>query len=96
MRHVNDKTFTNEVVQLDDTIFENCTFDGCRLVYEGGEFGFKPVINFEGPCSFSFKGPARGTVHLLRYIYTGGERGKQTVTQILSAPPDMAGPFAEA
>ena len=92
MRH-KGQTFTNEVIVLDNNSFENCTFEECKFVYSGGSFGLLGKVTVKGPISVTFKGPAEGTMHLLRTLYG---LDPEYVVQMLSAPPEEAGPIAEA
>ena len=89
----NGQTFTDETVVLDDNTFKDCTFKGCTFVYSGGTFGFLDGLTFEAPLSFRLRGPAEGTMHLLRYLY---RLDADFVVRMLSTPPDKGGPIAEA
>jgi len=64
LEHVRDRRFRNERVEIDGKRFTSCTFEGCELIYSGGdvEFGAGCVVD---QCRPQFSGPARRTVLLL-------------------------------
>jgi hypothetical protein len=64
LEHVRDKVFLNERVEVDGKRFTNCTFNGCELIYAGGDVEFGPRCRVEN-CRPQFTGAARRTVLLL-------------------------------
>ncbi len=67
LEHVRDKKFVNERVKIDGKRFTSCTFEGCSLVYSGGDVEFGPGCSGEN-CRPEFSGPARRTILLLHAI----------------------------
>lgn len=63
MKHVKDLKETGTTVLLDDTHFQDCTFENCRLVYLGGDFGWgnTSFIN----CTLVLQGAPARTQKLL-------------------------------
>jgi hypothetical protein len=64
-------SFSNQRVDLDNSVFIGCRFEKCNLVYKGG----KPpsLVN----CSFgefriSFEGAAADTLSFITALYHGG------------------------
>jgi len=64
---ISKSTFRNAIQKLDAIEFEDCVFENCTLVYEGG-----PPPNLVGckfvNSTFRFDGAARNTVDFLRGI----------------------------
>ena len=59
--------YENQVVALDDNLFEDCEFVECRLVYSGtGTVGLNGC-NLRN-CSFQFEGAAGNAVAFLNAI----------------------------
>jgi len=58
---VRDRNFKNEQVELDGKRFTNCNFDGCELLYRGGDVEFGPRCTMDNSRP-RFVGPARRTV----------------------------------
>ena len=72
------KTFKDQDVQLDDTIFEYCKFDNCKLIYSGmGKVSFNGC-SFNNP-HFTFTGPAANAIDFLTALYAAGGFGRETV-----------------
>jgi hypothetical protein len=72
------KTFTKQTVVLDGNEFDQCTFDGCILEYQG----LRPVAmttNTMTQCEWSFKGPAANAVQFMSALYQSGSSGAQLV-----------------
>lgn len=67
LEHIRDKTFENETVEIDGKRFTNCKFDGCSLLYAGGDVEFGLRCEVEN-CRPHFTGPARRTVLLLHAL----------------------------
>jgi hypothetical protein len=61
------EVFKDMRVVLDGGHFENCMFDGCELVYGGGQLVFNK--NLVNECSFSFDDSAARTVNFLKGLY---------------------------
>ena len=67
LEHVCEKSFRNERVEIDGKRFTSCTFEGCELIYAGGDVEFGPGCSVEN-CRPEFSGPARRTVLLLHSL----------------------------
>jgi hypothetical protein len=64
---VRGRRFKNENVEIDGKRFTDCTFDGCSLIYSGGDVEFGPgcVVENSRP---QFFGSARRTLLLLHAL----------------------------
>ncbi|PNY82053.1 hypothetical protein [Deinococcus koreensis] len=71
MQTIENQTFSNQRIELDDTQFVGCTFDGCVLIYSGtgGTSLSDCTIHNTG---FGFEGGAAKTLELLSAMYRGG------------------------
>ena len=65
-----NQTFTDETINLDGNEFEDCSFDHCVLIYEGG---LTSLIGcrFALP-KFTFSGAAGQTLFFLTKLHVGG------------------------
>jgi hypothetical protein len=68
--HVTKKTFTNSTEVLDGNRYLDCTFEGCKLVYRGGELPHITSCQFNN-CSWQFEEAAERTVSFMKHIYHG-------------------------
>lgn len=56
MTSIEHQTFENVTIFLDDKYFIDCSFEGCTLIYTGGDFSFLDckmglsVLKFDGPA----------------------------------------------
>ncbi|WP_428312183.1 hypothetical protein [Hydrocarboniphaga sp.] len=71
MSKIAAQTFKGSKVKLDGTLFEDCAFEGCTLVYAGGE-----LPQFVG-CSFNniqfvLDGAAARSAAYIRMTYKAG------------------------
>jgi hypothetical protein len=64
---VQGRHFKNESVEIDGRRFTNCTFNGCTLIYFGGDVEFGPGCIVENSRP-RFAGPARRTALLLHAL----------------------------
>ncbi len=65
MKQVFDrKTFTKEVVVVDDIRYFECVFVSCTLQYAGGDWDIDDC-HISSDCTWSFNGPAYRTFGLL-------------------------------
>jgi hypothetical protein len=64
---VRGRRFRNESIEIDGKRFTDCTFDGCSLIYSGGDTEFGPgcIVENSRPRFF---GPARRTALLLHAL----------------------------
>lgn len=79
---VKNKVFGNkERVSLDDREFIGCTFNGCTMVFGGGEVPLIADCSLNG-VDFDFEGSALRTVHFCRWLTMVG--GKDVVVGYLT------------
>lgn len=75
-----EETFTDETVELDGADFVGCTFEGCELVYRGGEIPRRVEGNTFRDCRWRFEGAAGRTVRFMAALYRGlDDLGEQIV-----------------
>ncbi|WP_309570409.1 hypothetical protein [Deinococcus sp.] len=95
MQAIENQTFTKQRIEIDDTQFTNCTFDGCILIYSGtGGTALNGChLNDTG---FAFEGSAAKTLELLTAMYQGGFRElvEATIAGIRGEQPAPAAPQA--
>lgn len=82
---VQDKHYTREVVYLDDTVFINCVFDHCKLIFTGeGRVSFDRCRFIF--CQWVFDGPAENSLRFLSALYRGlGSEGRELVKGIFES-----------
>lgn len=68
-----DVSFNHQTVELDGESFSRCEFDGCRLVYAGGELPTFEQCRFVD-CDWKFEGPAAHTLSILKIMWTAGAK----------------------
>ena len=66
MQGIQDGTFEEETVVLDERKFTNCHFNNCEIRYSGGEFVLEGT-SMVG-CSWKFGGAAQRTLTLMRTL----------------------------
>ncbi|MGI8550326.1 MAG: hypothetical protein ACR2PL_05920 [Dehalococcoidia bacterium] len=66
-----DKTFFHKDVTLDGNVFEDCTFTGCTLRFNGSPQVGMVRVKVDD-CRLVFGGPALATIHFLGLLYTAG------------------------
>lgn len=72
--------FEDETVELDGGEFVGCTFEGCELVYRGGELPRRVEENTFRDCRWRFEDAAGRTVRFMSALYRGlGEHGEELV-----------------
>ena len=77
------KDFRNTTENIDGNTYTQCTFDGCRLVYRGGEIPIFAGCKLER-CVWVWDDAALRTIGFLRGIYSGmGMGGKQVIEEIV-------------
>ena len=80
MVHVNGKTFgAGEFVIMDDSYFTNCSFDGCTIIFSGGDSEWANCAF--GQINISFAGAAQRTLNFARHFGIIGEPQKQPLAQ---------------
>ena len=63
MKTVQDFTYpVGATVAIDDTVFLNCTIEGCQLLYAGGDFAFENTVVQN--CDVRMIGPAERAIKL--------------------------------
>lgn len=76
---------TDEDVVVDEQIFRNCRFVGCRIVYNGGNIPEFTDCAFES-CQWVFDGPAENTIQYFALLATGlGHGGAEIVDSVFSS-----------
>jgi hypothetical protein len=87
-------TFVGEIVPLDGSSFEECTFQNCMFAYAGGPS--RLIRNKFINCSFELVGGAANGLFLLRtlgLITTSSAKVKTTPSQIaIEQPPENIAP----
>ncbi|MFZ2022706.1 MAG: hypothetical protein ACLPZY_13845 [Terracidiphilus sp.] len=61
-----NQTLTNQILQVEDCWFVNCTLKQCILYYAGGPFEFQNA-KMEN-CQWKFQGSAQQTIALMTTI----------------------------
>ena len=88
MEPVHNATFgPGSIVFMDDHYFVRCTFNGCTLIFAGGDFAWMEC-KFEGALSFNFAGAADRT---LRFLASFGMAPAQQPVPPQSIPPTSKG-----
>jgi hypothetical protein len=77
-----DLTKESESVLLDGNEFINCEFQGCNLVYRGGELPRLQQCRF-ARCAWHLEEGAQRTIQFLRSIYHSGPGGRELVEETL-------------
>lgn len=72
------KTFNGEKVQLDDGIFDTCTFEGCTIIYCGGTLPLMRSCTFNN-CQFVLDEAAGNTLIYLAHLHKFGNGGATIV-----------------
>jgi hypothetical protein len=78
MASFQDVAKKNESIVLDGNEFIDCKFQGCELIYRGGELPKLQRCDFT-QCSWKLDGAAKQTILFLRSIYHSGPGGKDLV-----------------
>ena len=82
MDEIQDKTFNQEIVVLDEQRFTNCHLINCELRYSGGEFVLAGT-SMVG-CKWTFGGAAQRTLTLMRTLKLSfGDEFKDQTADIL-------------
>lgn len=76
------KTFTDEVVELDNGEFVRCTFTRCTVVYSGGELPAL-VDNHFAECKWEFDGASARTLAFLTALHSAGGDTRRLVEQTI-------------
>ena len=78
-----DQTFDSQDVLLDGNEYINCTFNGCKIIFKGGQ-GTGLVSPTFNACDWNFSGPAGNTLAFLAMIYSRGSDGPKLVEAIFA------------
>ena len=78
-----DKTFDSQDVLLDGNEYINCTFNGCKIIFQGVK-GVGLVNPTFDACQWSFDGPAGNTLAFLAMIYNRGRDGQRLVETVFA------------
>ena len=89
---VQNKKYTDEVVELDGNEYVNCNFTRCQLIYSGGALPRFDTCGFDA-SPFNFQKGAGNALHLLRELYHAGlhETVEALFAHIRMNPPPGAG-----
>ncbi len=84
MRYVG-QIFNNEAIDVDSKKFERCTFNQCKIVFNG-----RAATEFSGctfnECQWVFNAGAEQTLHYLTALYHGlGQGGSDIVEAIFDS-----------
>jgi hypothetical protein len=61
-----DKNMSDQVFEIEESYFFDCTLKNCDLLYSGGDF---QIVNLTlVDCRVHFRGPAKSTVALLQLL----------------------------
>jgi hypothetical protein len=74
--------FTDEALHVDGERYLDCEFNGCRLIYAGGEVPFFGGCHLHD-CNWHLEGAADNTINLLRMLVGMGH--PETVAVVLGA-----------
>jgi hypothetical protein len=76
------KSFVNDVLKIDSTIFNKCNFKNSRIIYSAENKFYLDTCEFHG-CEFIFEGAAGETIDFIKNIYHHfGDGGKEIVNPI--------------
>jgi hypothetical protein len=82
------ENFSNTTVDLDDYVWEDCTFTDCVLRYSGVGMSILSNTNLEG-CRMELTGPALRTVQYMRELYhSGGQEVVEAWFDQIRQPPE--------
>lgn len=85
----NGKKFNKESVNLNGNEFDHCTFNNCKLIFNG--VGSVTLTNNSfNDCAWIFEGPAADTVAFMKALYSMGGGGKDLIVHTFNEiAPDM-------
>lgn len=72
--------FENEDVIIDFTVYENCYFNKCRIIYYG-HGPFQMIGDRFDDCSYELAGPAANAINYLRSMYHGNNEGGRALVE---------------
>jgi hypothetical protein len=70
---IRERTFSNELVELDFNRFEECAFVACKIVYRGYSPPDFIECRFEN-CEYTFDGPAGNLLAFLKSMHASPAR----------------------
>ncbi len=83
-----NETFSNETIILDGNQYTGCKFNGCRLLFNGGDLPVMQSCELND-SPFQFGGAADRTLTLMASIHQGmGPGGKQLIENTFTAIRD--------
>ncbi|MGJ8570395.1 MAG: hypothetical protein ACSHXI_06820 [Hoeflea sp.] len=65
------RNYVDNAVMLDGSVFTDCVFFKCAMIYSGGEIPVLSGCRFDD-CSWQFGGDAANTIAFLSGMYQGG------------------------
>lgn len=94
IHHVRNQTFEDERLEIDGTIFEQCVFKRCQIVFSAIDTVSFKQCHFDS-CEWVLDGSARSTMLYLSALYRGlGTGGRDLVETMFSSIRD--GDFGDA
>ncbi len=78
VKKIRRKTFTAEIVLLDNNSYSNCTFNDCHIVYSGITEVSLVGCKFVN-CTWGFDGPAARVIRFMGVLYAMGEGGVELI-----------------
>ncbi|MFA7554315.1 MAG: hypothetical protein WCY88_08695 [Spongiibacteraceae bacterium] len=80
--NIMNQTFEYQRIDLHGKSYQNCSFQHCELVYDGGRsptFSDNEFID----SVFVFSGPALRTLYFLGNLYNSGDGGREVMEQTI-------------
>lgn len=87
LRVVKGHTFANQYVYLDGVSYEDCSFDGCTLIYSVGQASMSCCTMASGTMR-QFQGPAAVTLQVLQQMGWRIEYGDGSEPEPVRFPSD--------
>ncbi len=82
---VANQTFVGQNIPVDNIIYRNCRFTGCRIIYQGLGPAHFENCTFDAP-QWVFDGPAENTLQYLAFLYNAlGPGGRDLVEGIFDS-----------
>jgi hypothetical protein len=83
-RIVENRTYKDQTVRIDGTLFVRCRFDNCKLIFKAQDLvGFDHCDLIE--CQWVFDGPAENALLFLSALYRLGPAGQDLVEGIFQS-----------
>lgn len=66
-----NNTYREETIVLDGSVYRNCKFHNCQLIFRGGDLPILIGDEFH-QCNWTFDGAASRTIEFMKALYMGG------------------------